>query len=182
MKKYVLLDRDGTVIVNKHYQKDPDQTELEVNAGEGLRMLREAGYGLVVLTNQSGIGRGYFTAADVDAVHARMVREIGLGDDLFDGIYVCPHVEADACRCRKPLPGLAERAAAELGFSPAEAYVVGDREVDVAMGRAVGARTVLVRTGYGAEVEAKGLCGADVPDYAGDDLVDAARWIIGRDN
>ena len=175
MKRYVLLDRDGTIIVNKHYQKDPALTELEPNAAEGLRLLREAGFGLLVLTNQSGIGRGYFTQADLAAVNARMTEMLGGGEGFFDGIYVCPHVDADDCPCRKPRPGLILQAAEELGFSPADAYVVGDREVDIEMGRAVGAATVLVRTGYGAAVEREKLC---APEYVADDLLDAARWII----
>ncbi len=177
MKNYVLLDRDGTIIVNRHYQKDPDETELLPGAAEGLRLLRDAGYGLVVLTNQSGIGRGYFTREDVDAIHARMGALLGLGTDVWDGIYVCPHVEADKCRCRKPLPGLAEQAAAELGFRLEDAVVVGDREVDVEMARAAGAAAVLVRTGYGADVEAKKLAS---PDFVADDLAGAARWILSR--
>jgi D-glycero-D-manno-heptose 1,7-bisphosphate phosphatase len=177
VKKYVLLDRDGTVIVNKHYQKDPAETEILPGAADGLRALRDAGYGLVLLTNQSGIGRGYFTRADVDAIHRRMADLIGLGADLFDGIYICPHVDADNCRCRKPLPGLAEQAEAELGFDPADAVVVGDREVDIEMARAAGAGAVHVRTGYGAEVDGTDLCS---PDFVADDLVDAARWILSR--
>ncbi len=84
-------------------------------------------------------------------------------------------MDADDCPCRKPRPGLILQAAEELGFSPADAYVVGDREVDVEMGRAVGAATVLVRTGYGAAVEREKLC---APDCVADDLLDAARWIL----
>ncbi len=175
LKPFVLLDRDGTVIVNKHYQKDPALTELLPNAAEGLRALRGAGFGLALLSNQSGIGRGMLTPADVDAVNARMIALLG-GGDVFAGVYCCPHVPGDDCRCRKPLPGLAETAAAELGFSLREAYVIGDRELDVEMGRAVGAGTILVRTGYGARVEAERAC---VPDFVADDLLDAARWIIG---
>lgn len=176
MKRYVLLDRDGTVIVNKHYQKDPALTELLPNAAAGLSALRAAGFGLVVLTNQSGIGRGYLTESDLHAVNGRMIRELGGDENFFDGIYFCPHVEADNCRCRKPAPGLAEQAAAELGFSLPDAYVIGDREADIDLGKAVGATTILVRTGYGAEVEAARLC---APDYVAEDLLDAARRIGG---
>lgn len=175
MKKYVLLDRDGTIIVNKHYQKDPAITELEPNAAAGLAALRDAGFGLVLLSNQSGIGRGRLTAEDVDAVNASMVRLLGGGAGFFDGIYYCPHVESDDCGCRKPAPGLAVRAASELGFALEDSYVVGDREIDVQLGETVGAATVLVRTGYG--VTAEGLC---APEYVADDLLDAARWILTR--
>ena len=178
VKKYVLLDRDGTIIVNKHYQKDPDETELLPNAGEGLHLLRDAGFGLVLTTNQSGIGRGYLTRTDLAAVNRRMILELGGDDRFFDGIYYCPHVEADGCRCRKPLPGLAELAAYELGFAMPECYVVGDREIDIGVGDAVGATTVLVRTGGGAAVEAAGTA---KPDYVAEDLLDTAKWIVQRE-
>ncbi len=175
-KPFVLLDRDGTVIVNRHYQKDPDETELLPNAAEGLHALRDAGFRLALLTNQSGIARGILTPADVRAVNDRMIALLGGGADFFAGVYCCPHGPAENCRCRKPLPGLAEQAAAELGFSLRDAYVVGDREIDIEMGKAAGARTILVRTGYGAKVEAERACS---PEYVAEDLLDAARWIIG---
>lgn len=178
MNKYVLLDRDGTIIVNKHYQKDPAITELIPNAREGLDKLRRAGFKLVVTSNQSGIARGYMTSADVDAVNQSMVRLLGGGDDYFAGMYYCPHVTADDCRCRKPGPGLAETAGAELGFSPEDAYVVGDRDADIEFGAGVGATTVLVRTGYGAATEREGKVS---PDWIADDLLAAAEWILSRE-
>lgn len=177
-RKYVLLDRDGTIIVNKHYQKDPDETELLPNAREGLERLREEGFGLVLITNQSGIGRGKLTRADLAAVNRRMIRLLGGGDDYFDGIYYCPHVPEDDCNCRKPRPGLLELASYDLGFAMPECYVVGDREIDIEVGEAVGASTILVRTGYGREVEEGELV---EPDHVADDLVDAAEWIIRRE-
>lgn len=177
-KKYVLLDRDGTIIVNKHYQKDPDETELLPNAREGLDRLREEGFGLVLTTNQSGIGRGKLTRADLAAVNRRMIGLLGGGDDYFDGIYYCPHVPEDDCTCRKPRPGLLELASYDLGFAMPECYVVGDREIDIEVGEAVGASTILVRTGYGREVEEEELV---EPDHVADDLVDAAAWIIRRE-
>lgn len=177
-RNYVLLDRDGTIIVNKHYQKDPDVTELLPYAKEGLELLRAAGFGLIMITNQSGIGRGYLSRSDLAAVNRRVISELGGGDDYFDGIYYCPHVVGDDCLCRKPRTGMLELAALNLGMNLCETYVVGDREIDVMAGDAVGATTVLVRTGGGAETERNKL--AD-PDYAADDLLDAARWIIDRE-
>ncbi len=177
-KKYVLLDRDGTIIVDKNYQKDPALTELLPGAREGLDKLRAAGFRLVVTTNQSGIGRGILTLADLAAVNRSVVAALGGGDDYFDGIFYCPHVDADNCRCRKPLPGLVEIAAATLGFSPADCYVAGDSGRDVEMGQAVGATTILVRTGNGAATEKAGKARAD---YVADDLLDAAEWIIANE-
>ncbi|MDR3077732.1 MAG: HAD hydrolase-like protein, partial [Planctomycetota bacterium] len=116
--------------------------------------------------------------ADVEAVNLSVSRLLGGGEDYFAGTYYCPHLESDACGCRKPKPGLALRAARELGFSLGDAFVVGDREIDVELGRAAGAAgSVLVRTGYGAEVEAAGDCR---PDFVAADLLAAARWIIAR--
>lgn len=175
-KRYVLLDRDGTIIVNKHYQRDPALTELLPNAREGLDLLRRRGFGLVMITNQSGVGRGLMTGEDVAAVNRSVVAALGGDEGYFAGVYHCPHVDADDCDCRKPRPGMALAAAADLGFSPADCYVVGDREIDIELGKAVGATTVLVRTGHGRETEGMpGVC----PDHVADDLLDAARWIAG---
>lgn len=178
MKKYVLLDRDGTIIVNKHYQKDPAETEILPKAGEGLHLLKAAGFGLVLVTNQSGIGRGILTKTDLAAVNRRMILELEGDDHFFDGIYYCPHVDADACQCRKPRPGMLEVAAFNHEFPLSESYVIGDRDIDIEAGRAVGATTVLVRTGHGAATEKEGKVFAD---YVADNLLDAADWIIARE-
>ncbi len=177
-KKYVLLDRDGTIIVNKHYQKDPDQTELLPNAAAGLHKMRDAGFGLVIITNQSGIGRGFLTKTDLASVNRRMIMDIDGRDDFFAGIYYCPHTPEAQCHCRKPKPGMVELAAAELKFAPPEAYVIGDSYADIQTGNAVGATTVLVLTGNGRETEQ--ITDLDV-DYIATDLVDAANWVIRRE-
>ena len=177
-KQYVLLDRDGTIIVDKNYQKDPALTELLPHAKEGLDKLRATGFGLVITTNQSGIGRGLLTESDVAAVNREIVRKLGGRDDYFAGIFYCPHIDADNCRCRKPLPGLVEMAAAKLGFSPADCYAVGDSERDLEMGRAAGAAAVLlVRTGNGGATERSERV---KPDFVARDLLEAAKWIINR--
>ena len=137
-------------------------------------MLRDLGLGMIVVTNQSGVGRGYYGAAQVDAIHARL-RELLAEDRVeLDGIYVCPHAPEDGCNCRKPRTALLQQAANELGFSPHECFVIGDKPTDVALGKAVGATTILVRTGYGAATEA----GRTVsPDLVADDLLEAAERI-----
>jgi D-glycero-D-manno-heptose 1,7-bisphosphate phosphatase len=169
-----LLDRDGTVIGERHYLATPDGVELLPGAVEGLRRLAELGLGLAVVTNQSGLRRGYFDRLTLDAIHDRMRALLAQGGVQLDGIYVCPHTEEDGCECRKPRPGLVRQAAAELGFDPAEAFVLGDKACDVDLGRAVGATTFLLRTGYGrrmtAEVQARA-------HYVVDDLRQAAEVI-----
>jgi D-glycero-D-manno-heptose 1,7-bisphosphate phosphatase len=174
-RRFVLLDRDGTINVERHYLSHPDQLELLPNAAAGLRRLQQLGLGLAVVTNQSGVGRGYFDLAAVDAVHARLRELLTAEGVALDGIYVCPHTAADGCGCRKPLPGMALRAARELGFDPARAFVIGDKAVDVDLGRAVGATTFLVTTGHGADTLAAGQA---QPDYVVADLGEAAARIV----
>jgi len=177
MKPFVLLDRDGTLIVDRHYLADPDGVELLPGAVTGLRRLRELGYGLIVVTNQSGIGRGRFDAAILANIHERMEAMLVAAGVTLDAIYYCPHVDEDGCRCRKPQPGMAEQAAREHGFDLTQSFVIGDREPDVGLARAVGATSILVRTGGGAEAERRGECR---PDYVANDVSDAAEWIAAR--
>ncbi len=179
-RRFVLLDRDGTLIVERHYLSKPSGVELLAGAAAGLRRLQTEGFGLVVITNQSGIGRGYFTQAAADAVHSRLVELLAKESIRLDGIYCCPHTPGEACGCRKPEPGLVHRAAAELGFEVNEAAIIGDKACDIGVGKAVGATTFLVRTGYGAETARQTFAkaGADRPDYIVDDLDQAAKWIV----
>lgn len=174
-RRFVLLDRDGTLNVERHYLADPDQLELLPGVVAGLRHLRAVGLGLLVLTNQSGVGRGYFDRAAVDRVHDRLREMLAVAGVPLDGIYVCPHGPDDGCACRKPAVGLAVAAAAEHGFDPAECFVVGDKAADVRLGRNLGATAVLVRTGYG---EATLRDEAVSADYVAADLLDAAGWIV----
>ena len=172
----VALDRDGTLNVERHYLSDPAQVELIDGAAEGLRHLRELGLELLVITNQSGVGRGYFTEQTLIRIHDRLRECLDAHGVELSGIYVCPHVPADGCRCRKPGTALLERAAREHAFEPREAFVIGDKASDVEMGRRAGSTTFLVRTGYGAAVAAQGE--VDV-DFIVEDLREAARVIEG---
>ncbi len=178
-RRFVLLDRDGTLVESVPYLSDPDQLRLLPGAGEALRLLRDAGLGLAVVTNQSAIGRGYFDLGRLDEVHTRLIDVLAAERVHLDGIYVCPHLPDDDCACRKPRPGLALQAARELGFVPSASFVVGDNLADVELGPALGATTFLVRTGYGAELEREGRArGATVVD----DLLAAAvaiRTVLG---
>jgi len=175
LRRFVLLDRDGTLNVERHYLASADGLELLPNTLAGLQRLAELGLGLAVLTNQSGIGRGYFDWPTLDAVHLRLGELLRQGGLALDGIYVCPHLEEDQCICRKPRPGLAERAALELSFDLRRAFVIGDKPADVELGRRVGATTFLVRTGYGEQYAAI----PGVADFVVADLCEAAD-AIGR--
>jgi D-glycero-D-manno-heptose 1,7-bisphosphate phosphatase len=171
-RRFAILDRDGTIIEERHYLSQPRQVALLPGAVEGLRRLRALGYGLVVVTNQSGLNRGYFDWARLNQIHARLEDLLAAEDLHLDGIFVCPHLPEHACVCRKPRPGLVVRAAAALGFDPARGIVIGDKPCDIELGHAVGAVSVLVRTGYGAQIAAQGL---SAPDYVADDLRGAAQ-------
>jgi D-glycero-D-manno-heptose 1,7-bisphosphate phosphatase len=176
-RRFVLLDRDGTLNVEKHYLADPALLELYPGAGAALRRLQDAGFGLAVVTNQAGIARGKITPAQLNSVHAKLVDLLAAERVKLDGIYWCPHGPDAGCDCRKPQPGMIRQAARELDFDPGRAFVVGDKGLDIDLGKAVGAATVLVRTGYGAETERDKL--AD-PDFVADDLPAAAAWIVER--
>jgi D-glycero-D-manno-heptose 1,7-bisphosphate phosphatase len=164
---YALLDRDGTVITGRPYLSVPDDVELVTGASAGIRTLRSFGIGVSIVTNQSGIGRGLFGMAELDATNHRLLELLRAQGADIDAIYVCPHTPEDRCACRKPESGLMLRAASELGFDPRRSIVIGDNECDIELGHRVGAKTVLVRTGYGSEVERNGSV---VPDFVIDDL------------
>lgn len=174
-RRFVLLDRDGTLNVERHYLASPDGLELLPGALIGLQRLTRLGLGLAVLSNQSGIGRGYFDWLALTAIHDRLRELLWEGGVALDGIYVCPHIEEDNCSCRKPRFGLARQAAAELGFHLAEAFVIGDKPSDIELGRRIGATSLLVRTGYGEQHA--GRPGA--ADFVVADLREAAE-VIGR--
>ena len=173
-RRFVLLDRDGTVIVERHYLSDPCQVELIPGAASALRQLSKMGLGLVIITNQSPIGRGLFSEECLELIHHRLLELLEVEGAHLDSIYYCPHLPEENCRCRKPQPGLVELAAEELDFDPQASFMIGDKVCDIELGRRVGATTLLVRTGYGAQVVAEAVVTAD---YVVDDLSDATQVI-----
>lgn len=172
--RYVLLDRDGTIIVDKHYLRDPAEVELLPGALSGLKAMQAMGFGLAILTNQSGIGRGYYSDDDVHACNRRLLEMLSAGGVDVEAVYYCPHAPEEECACRKPATGLMEQAAEELGFDPTKAFMIGDKRADMGVGRTSGAATILVRTGKGAVEEP--LC-RDLADHVADDLEGAAEAI-----
>lgn len=168
---YVLLDRDGTINVERHYLSDPDEVELLPSAAAGMRRMRELGLGLVIVTNQSGVGRGYFDEGRLAEIHARLLELLAAESVVVDAIYSCCDHPDHAGPQRKPNTGMIEDAVHDFGFDPSAAFVVGDKACDVQLGRNVDATTVLVRTGYGRQTEAAGECR---PDHVVDDLLEMA--------
>lgn len=175
-RRYVLLDRDGTLIQERNYLARVEEVELLPATAPGLRLLSQAGLGLAVLTNQSGLSRGYFDQATLNAVHARLTQLLANEGVALAGIYVCPHAPDDDCDCRKPRIALAQRAAAELSFDPAMSFVIGDKPCDIELGRRLGATTFLVRTGYGSLWERE----SPQADFIVDDVLAAAHIILER--
>lgn len=146
LRQAVFFDRDGTLIRDAHYIKDPRNVELLHGVPEGLQLLRDAGFALVVITNQSGIGRGFFTEADYAAVRDRLAELLLPHGVKLTASYHCPHhPEADGpCKCRKPGSLLYQRAVDEHGLDPARSFAIGDRWRDIAPLRALGGRGILV--------------------------------------
>jgi histidinol-phosphate phosphatase family protein len=172
----LVVDRDGTLIAERNYLSTPDQVELLPGVVDGLRSFRDRGYEIAVVTNQSGIGRGYFDEAALQAVHTELRRQLGRHGIEVRGIWHCPHTPDAGCRCRKPRPELLERCLDELGYRPQQCLVVGDKRCDIELGAGLGVRTALVRTGYGAGTERDGQC---TPDLVVDDLGQLAAIEVG---
>jgi D-glycero-D-manno-heptose 1,7-bisphosphate phosphatase len=178
LRPAVFLDRDGTINVDRHYLCDPAQFVLIPNTGPALRSLQDAGFRLFVVTNQSGIGRGYYTEADMHAVNRRMEQELAQYAVRFDRIYFSPEAPEQPSRGRKPSPQFLCDARDEFQLDLSRSYMVGDKRIDLETGWNAGcAASLLVRTGYGADVErtdAAKLRQAPIVD----DVAAAARWIL----
>lgn len=146
----LFIDRDGVLIVDKDYLADPAGVELLPGVPEALRAAAAAGYALVGISNQSGLGRGRFGQTELAAVMRRVDEVLAASGTALDAMYYCPHAPEDGCRCRKPGPGLLEEAAAAFNWDRERSWVVGDKASDVEFGRRHGLGAVLVATGYGA--------------------------------
>lgn len=147
----VFLDRDGTVLKEKHYLKRATDVELEDGAAEGLALLRKAGYALVIISNQSGLARGFISHVDMEEANAAMALKLERAGVNLSGIFVCPHAPEDKCACRKPSPTLVHEAARKTGLNLKKSYFIGDKMEDVQTGVNAGVTPILVLTGYGKE-------------------------------
>lgn len=176
MHKAVFLDRDGTIIKEKHYISDPDAVELLPGAALAIKLLREGGFKIIVITNQSGVGRGLFSLDTLQEVNQRffdLLQEAGVE---IDKLYYCPHKPEDNCNCRKPKLGMLEQAKKDFAINVNESYMIGDSVEDIEFGRRGGLFTILVLTGFGNETKGK----VQPPDYIANDLLAAAKWICRR--
>jgi histidinol-phosphate phosphatase family protein len=152
-KRLALLDRDGTIVVDKVYLSDPAGIEFAPGAIEGLQLLRNAKFAVALITNQSGIARGYFTVSTLEEIHGRLQTLLAEEDLHLDAIYFCPHGPDDGCACRKPAPGMVNNAMRDLGFAPNETVVIGDSDADMGAASAAGVAGVRITS---AGMAAKG--------------------------
>jgi D-glycero-D-manno-heptose 1,7-bisphosphate phosphatase len=186
----VFLDRDGTINEQMGYINHISRFQLLPGVGSAISRLNHQGMPVVVVTNQSGLARGYFPASLLEAVHEKMHRQLAEAGAHIDALYLCPHhPEAKKaayrldCTCRKPKTGLLERAARELELDLTRSYVVGDRWSDLRCGAQVGAATILVLTGYGrGDASYIGPDQTVQPDFVAEDLMAAVNWILDRES
>ncbi|MEY5024957.1 MAG: hypothetical protein RLZZ244_485, partial [Verrucomicrobiota bacterium] len=166
----VVLDRDGPLMQEVHYCRDPEKVRLFPGVPEALQRLRSAGFRTILVTNQSGIGRGTISQDEYDAVHSRLLALLGSG--ALDAAYMCPDPPDTPSARRKPAPGMILEAARDWNLDLRASWMIGDKAIDVACGLTAGTGGILVRTGYGASVPS---CGAH---HIADDLPAAVRWIL----
>jgi D-glycero-D-manno-heptose 1,7-bisphosphate phosphatase len=166
----VFLDRDGTLLHDADYCSDPKQVRIFPGVSEALRTLKSKGFKLLIITNQSGIGRGFFTLEQYRAVEAEVLRQLGGG--LIDATYFCPDVPGAPSKCRKPAPGMILQAAREHDIDLARSFFIGDKEIDVECAHNAGVRAVRVRTGFNK------MSGNSSADWVAEDLPAAAEIIV----
>lgn len=167
----VFFDRDGTLMEEAHYCADPSKVHVFPGVPEALRRLKAAGFLNIVITNQSGIGRGLITEEQYAAVQAEFLRQIGTG--LIDAVYYCPDAPDVQSSRRKPAPGMVLEAAADFDVDLVESFFIGDKAADIECGRRAGTRTVLVLTGYGAGQRS-------TPDFTARTIDQAISFVLGR--
>jgi D-glycero-D-manno-heptose 1,7-bisphosphate phosphatase len=180
MERAVFLDRDGTLIAEKNYLCRPEDVEVFPGAGAALKKLSVAGFKFVIVTNQSGIGRGYFSLADAERVNEQLAREFARDGVRFEKFYIAPEAPDQPSRGRKPSPQFLFDARDEFGLNLAESFMVGDKLIDLECGWNAGVKkSILVRTGYGAEVE-RAAANKFASAVIVSDLRKAAEWILGQ--
>lgn len=166
----VFVDRDGTLIHDADYCSDPKQVRVFKGVSEALRRLKRHGYKIIVITNQSGIGRGFFTLDQYRAVEAEVLRQVGPG--LIDATYFCPDVPGQPSKCRKPAPGMVLDAARDHHVDLARSFFIGDKEIDVECGHNAGLSTIRVRTGFDK------ITDGSRADWIAEDLLAAAKIVV----
>src|SRR3989338_5378429 len=174
MRKAVIFDRDGVLVEDIGYHHRIEDFKLIPNAIEGLKLLK--GYLLIIATNQSGIGRGYYTMKNFENFNSHLIHELKKHNIKIEKIYVCPHKPEDNCECRKPKAKLIKDAEKEFNIDLNKSFMIGDKKIDVEMGHKAGCKSILVLTGNGMKEKENSNA-----DYVARDLIDAAKWIREND-
>ncbi|MHB8086522.1 MAG: D-glycero-alpha-D-manno-heptose-1,7-bisphosphate 7-phosphatase [Dehalococcoidia bacterium] len=172
MHKAVFIDRDGTMAKDVPYCSCPEDFELFPGVAEGIKLLNKHNFKVVVITNQSGIARGYFNEATLKKIHAKMMHDLNKLGAGIDAIYYCPHHPDDKCECRKPAPQMALLAAADLGIDLGQSYVIGDSDIDTGMARNAGCKAAI----------SVGQPGMSTANYFAASFRDAVDWILRQES
>lgn len=174
-QKAVFLDRDGTLIEDAGYLARVEDLRIFPFSSEAVRLLKENGFLVIVITNQSGIGRKIYTEAAMHAIHDRLQTDL---ENMLDRFYFCPHLPGDGCACRKPNTGMLEAACGDLEIDMDGSWMIGDKAIDIQTGSSAGIKTALVLTGYGGR-DTSGE--TPKPDVVGEDLLEAVKKIVALD-
>jgi len=170
----VFIDRDGTMARDVHYCSRPEDFQLFPETAKAISLLNERGFKVIVITNQSGIARGYFTEEMLAKIHEKMRNELAQQGAIIEAIYYCPHHPDENCGCRKPKPKMVLQAALDLDIDLRQSYVIGDSDMDTKMGKRVGCKAVLISTlGKNSYIQ-----GQTSPDFIAPNLYEAAKWVI----
>jgi histidinol-phosphate phosphatase family protein len=182
MNRAVFLDRDGTIARDVPYCRRPEDFTLLTGAGEGIKLLHQNGFKIIIVTNQSGIARGYFDEDILAKIHRKMNDDLAGFGTRIDAIYYCPHHPDDNCACRKPKKGMLVRAAGEMDIDIAHSYLIGDKEIDVAAAKNAGCKAILIRDGdAGPDSLSPGQDGAKA-DFICHDFLTGVAWVIADNN
>jgi len=175
LDRAVFLDRDGTIAKDVPYCRRVEDFEILPGVPEGIRMVNQHGFKTVVITNQSGVARGYFTEETLSLIHQKMKQELQKHHAFVDAIYFCPHHPDDGCDCRKPKPTLLLQAAKDMGIALEMSYMIGDDAKDVKAGKAAGCRTVWLTVDPS---QAENKQQHQLPDHIAGSLYEAVKWVI----
>jgi histidinol-phosphate phosphatase family protein len=176
--KAVFLDRDGTINQEVNYLSKIEEIKILPKVPGAIKLLNENGFNVIIITNQSGVERGYFSLESLIKINDHIVAKLDSEGAKVDGIYFCPHHPDSGCNCRKPKTGLLEKAEKDFEIDLTSSYMIGDKFIDLATGKNVGCKTILVLTGYGRQELLEKESWEFQPDYIADDLLNAVEWII----
>jgi D-glycero-D-manno-heptose 1,7-bisphosphate phosphatase len=175
MKKAVFLDRDGIVNIDKNFIKSWDEFEFVPGIFENIRRLNQVGFLVIIVTNQSGIKRGFYTEETLKTIHRNMMQILEENNAYIDDIFYCPHFNDDNCNCRKPKPGMILEASKKHNIDLRESWIIGDNERDIIAGKKAGCKTIHVLTGVGQDKLSK--CKTDA-DFTSENIYDAVEKVV----